>query len=368
MKIGIVWLPNIGKSTLFNALTKSYAADAANFPFCTIEPNVGIVEVRDPRLDRLAEISNTQKKIYAAIEFVDIAGLVKGAGQWEWLGNKFLSHIREVHAIVQVLRYFADSDVTHVEWGVDPLRDREIINTELLFSDLQQIEKAVAPLEKKAKSSKDPLFLQEYAWVRKAYEYLKQWTWLYSVKDEFTPQEYESVRKYNFLSLKPIVYALNVSQDDLARAQDIEKEFTDKLWAPVRVVCAKLESEMMEFSPEERKEYLSDLVAKEHVEHVPTLDDLIALAFKTVWLMYYFTTGEKETRAWTIPVWSRAPQAAGAIHTDFERWFIKAEVVSYDALATHGSRQAAKEKWQVRLEWKEYVVQDGDVMVFKFNV
>lgn len=368
MKIGIVWLPNIGKSTLFNALTKSYAADAANFPFCTIEPNVGIVEVRDQRIDVLSQMSQSQKTVYATIEFVDIAWLVKGAGQWEGLWNKFLSHIREVHAIVQVLRYFADSDVTHVEWWVDPVRDRDIINTELLFADLQQVEKAIAPLEKKARSSKDPLFLQEYAWVRKAHEYLKQWVWLYSVKDAFTSQEYDAIGKYNFLSLKPIVYALNVAQEDLAHAQEIETEFSEKLWAPVCVVCAKLESEMMDFSPDERKEYLEDLVTKEHVHHVPTLDDLIVLAFETVWLMYYFTTGEKETKAWAIPVWSKAPQAAGAIHTDFERGFIKAEVVSYDALANHGSWQAAKEKWQVRLEWKDYVVQDGDVMVFKFNV
>lgn len=368
MKVWIVWLPNIGKSTLFNALTKSYAADAANFPFCTIEPNVWIVEVRDPRIDKLSEISNTQKKVYATIEFVDIAWLVKWAGQWEGLGNKFLSHIREVNAIVQVLRYFSDTDVTHVEWAVDPLRDREIINTELMFADLQQLEKAFAPLEKKAKTTKDALVMQEYEWLRKAYEYLKQGVRLYSKKDTFTDKEFEAIRKYNFLSLKPIVYALNVSQEDLARAKEIEAEFVATLWAPVCVVCAKLESEMMEFSPEERKEYLSDLVAKEHVDHVPTLDDLIALAFKTVGLMYYFTTGEKETRAWTIPFASKAPQAAGAIHTDFERWFIKAEVVSYENIAALWSWNAAKEKWLVRLEWKEYVVQDWDVMVFKFNV
>lgn len=349
-------------------MTKSYAADAANFPFCTIEPNVGIVEVRDPRIDALSTMSNTQKKIYAAIEFVDIAGLVKWAGQGEWLGNKFLSHIREVNAIVQVLRYFHDSDVTHVEWAVDPVRDREIINTELMFADLQQVEKAFPALEKKAKSTKETLLMQEYEWLRKVLDYLQRGVWLYGQKDNFTPKELELLRKYNFLSFKPIVYALNVSQDDLPRAKQIQDEYAEKLSAPVCVVCAKLESEMMEFDPEERKEYLGELVEKDHVDHIPTLDDLIALAFKTVGLMYYFTTGEKETRAWTIPVNSKAPQAAWAIHTDFERWFIKADVVSCDALIQAGSWPAAREKWLVRLEGKEYVVQDGDVMVFKFNV
>lgn len=367
MKIWIVWLPNIGKSTLFNALTKSYAAQAANFPFCTIEPNVGIVEVKDKRLDTLADISQTQKKIYAAIEFVDIAGLVKWAGKGEWLGNKFLSHIREVDAIVQVLRYFADADVNHVEGEVHPTRDAEIINTELIFSDLQQIEKALLQAQKKSKS-KDKDALAQLAVFSKAQKYLEQGTWLYTVCDDFSEKEHEILRAYNLLSMKPIIYALNVSQEDLAHADILEKEYSEKLTAPVRVVCAKLEEDMIEFSFQEREEYLQDLLARKDLDHVPTLDDLISLAYKTVWLMYYFTTGEKETRARTIPIGSKAPQAAWAIHTDFERWFIKAEVVGYEALVTHGSWTKAKEKGLVRLEGKEYVVQDWDIMIFKFNV
>jgi len=367
MKIGIVWLPNIGKSTLFNALTKSYAAQAANFPFCTIEPNVGIVEVKDKRLDRLSEVSGSTKKIYAAIEFVDIAGLVKGAWKGEWLGNKFLSHIREVDAIVEVLRYFSDTDVNHVEWEVDPVRDAEIINFELIFADLQQVEKALDQAQKKSKS-KDKDALAQLAVFTKVKKYLEAWTWLHTVRDDFDDAELLLLRPYNLLSIKPIVYALNVSQEDLGQADVLEKEYSDKLSAPVRVVCAKLEEDMIEFNESEREEYLQDLLARKDLDHVPTLDDLIALAYKTVGLMYYFTTGEKESRARTIPIDSKAPRAAAAIHTDFEKWFIKAEVVSYDALANHGSWNGAKEKWQVRLEGKEYVVQDGDVMVFKFNV
>ena len=368
MKVWIVWLPNIGKSTLFNALTKSYAAPAENFPFCTIEPNIGIVEVRDPRVDKLTEMSKSQKKIYAAIEFVDIAWLVKWAGQWEWLGNKFLSHIREVDAIVQVLRHFSDSDVTHVEGTIDPLRDVDIINTELIFADLQQIDRLLPAMDKKAKTIKDVLLNQEYEALVKVRDYLHAGTWLHGVRDTFSPKDHELLRKYNFLSMKPIVYAINIWQDDIVRTQEISAEFLQKLWVACVSVCAKLESDMIEFSAEERNEYLADLIHKEHADHIPTLDDLIAIAFKIVGLMYYFTTGEKETRAWTIPLASTAPQAAWAIHTDFERWFIKAEVVSYDNLVKTGTRHAAKEKWLLRLEWKDYIVQDGDVMVFKFNV
>lgn len=367
MKIGIVWLPNIGKSTLFNALTKSYSAPAENFPFCTIEPNVGIVEVKDARVDALSQMSNTQKKIYAAIEFVDIAGLVKWAWEGAGLGNKFLSHIREVDAIVQVLRHFQDNDVTHVEWPVDPLRDMDIINTELIFADLQQIEKALPAIEKKAKTSKDILITQEYEALAKVHHYLWSGQWLHGVLDAFTPKDHEHLRKYNFLSMKPIVYAINIGQDDIGRAPQIAQEFAAKLRSPCVCVCAKLESEMIEFNADERKEYIDSLVEKSQAEHIPTLDDLIALAFKTVGLMYYFTTGEKETRAWTVPIGSTAPEAAGAIHTDFVKGFIKAEVVSCDKLLEAGSRWTAREKWFFRLEWKEYIVQDGDVIVFKIN-
>ena len=332
MKIGIVGLPNVGKSTLFNALTKSYAAPAENFPFCTIEPNVGIVDVKDPRMIALSEMSKTQKIVYAHTEFVDIAGLVKGASKGEGLGNKFLSHIREVDAIVQVLRHFQDTDIVHVEGGVDPLRDREIINTELIFADLEQIEKSLPALQKKAKISQNKDEGKVVAILEKIQEVLNM------------------IRSYNFLTLKPFVYALNIAQEDLANAEALKAEYEAKLNAPVAIVCVKLESEMMEFSPEERAEFINELLEISGEKKIPTLDDLISLAFNQLGLMYYFTTGEKETRAWTIPLNSTAPQAAGAIHSDFERGFIKAEVISTEKLLEAGSRSAARDKGQIRLE------------------
>lgn len=366
MKIGIVWLPNIGKSTLFNALTKSYAADAANFPFCTIEPNVGIVDVKDPRMDVLSEMSNTKKTIYANIEFVDIAGLVRGAGKGEWLGNKFLSHIREVDAIVQVLRYFNESDVNHVEGEVHPVRDAEIINGELIFSDLEQVDRHLPGLIKKAQKAWDKEAKAIAAVLTKINDTLNAGKMANTL--DLSDAEKKLIKSYNLLTLKPIIYALNISQDDIPNAKAIKEEFESKLDAPVSIVCAKLESEMMEFESEERNEFIKELLEIDHTDHIPTLDDLISLAFKTVGLMYYFTTGEKETRAWSIPVDSTAPQAAGAIHTDFEKWFIKAEVVSYDDLVECGSWSGARDKGKLRLEGKDYIVKDGDVIVFKFNV
>lgn len=368
MKVGIVGLPNVWKSTLFNALTKSYAAPAENFPFCTIEPNVGIVNVKDQRLEWLSKMSNTQKIVYAAIEFVDIAGLVKGASQWEWLGNKFLSHIREVDAIVQVLRHFKDSDVVHVEGGVDPMRDVEIINTELILSDLEQIERTLPNIQKRSRiatNKEDALLAEGLAKIQKV---LQEGKIAHVVKSDLTPEQWRLIRPYNFLTMKPFVYAVNISQDDIWDSSNIQKEFEEKLKSPVSIVCAKLESEMMDFDGEEKQEFIKELLSIDHIGHIPTLDDLIALAYHKVGLMYYFTTGEKESRAWAIPIWSTAPQAAWAIHTDFERWFIKAEVVKYSDLLAYGSWNKAKEKWLVRLEGKEYVVQDGDVMIFKFNV
>lgn len=368
MKIGIVGLPNVGKSTLFNALTKSYAAPAENFPFCTIEPNVGIVDVKDPRMVALSEMSNTQKVVYAHTEFVDIAGLVKGASKGEGLGNKFLSHIREVDAIVQVLRHFQDSDIVHVEGGVDPLRDREIINTELIFADLEQIEKNLPAMQKKAKitQNKDEKKIVEI--LEKIQAVLNAGQLANTIRDAFSAEELKLIKSYNFLTLKPFVYALNVAQEDICNAEALKAEYEAKLNAPVAIVCVKLESEMMSFSNEERAEFLTEMLEIQGGAHIPTLDDLIALAFKQLGLMYYFTTGEKETRAWTIPVDSTAPQAAGAIHTDFERGFIKAEVISTEKLLEAGSRSKAKEKGRIRLEGKDYIVQDGDVIVFKFNV
>ncbi len=367
MKIGIVGLPNVGKSTLFNALTKSYAAPAENFPFCTIEPNVGIVDVKDPRMIALSEMSKTQKIVYAHTEFVDIAGLVKGASKGEGLGNKFLSHIREVDAIVQVLRHFQDSDIVHVEGGVNPLRDQEIINTELIFADLEHIEKVLPNLQKRAKIAQNKEDKKVAEILEKIQNVLMEGKLANTIKEEFSDEELKLIKSYNFLTLKPFVYALNIAQDEIQNAEKLKAEFGAKLQAPVAIVCVKLEAEMMSFSEEERNEFLTELLEL-WGDQVPTLDDLISLAFNQLGLMYYFTTGEKETRAWTIPLNSTAPQAAWAIHSDFERGFIKAEVIATDKLLECGSRSKAKEKGLVRLEGKEYIVQDGDVMIFKFNV
>ncbi len=367
MKIGIVGLPNVGKSTLFNALTKSYAAPAENFPFCTIEPNVGIVDVKDPRMIALSEMSKTQKIVYAHTEFVDIAGLVKGASKGEGLGNKFLSHIREVDAIVQVLRHFQDSDIVHVEGGVDPLRDQEIINTELIFADLEHIEKVLPNLQKRAKIAQNKEDKKVAEILEKIQNVLMEGKLANTIKEEFSDEELKLIKSYNFLTLKPFVYALNIAQDEIQNAEKLKAEFGAKLQAPVAIVCVKLEAEMMSFSEEERNEFLTELLEL-WGDQDPTLDDLISLAFNQLGLMYYFTTGEKETRAWTIPLNSTAPQAAWAIHSDFERGFIKAEVIATDKLLECGSRSKAKEKGLVRLEGKEYIVQDGDVMIFKFNV
>ncbi len=368
MKIWIVWLPNVWKSTLFNALTNSYSAPAENFPFCTIEPNIGIVDVKDPRVEKLAELSNSKKTVFANIEFVDIAGLVRWAGKWEWLGNQFLANIREVDAIVQVLRYFKDSDVVHVEWEVDPVRDVEIINSELAFSDLERIDRILPWLQKRAQSTWDKFVKREAEVLAKIQKTLEEWKLANAIKDEFTPDDEKMLKTYWFLTLKPFIYALNVWQDDIKNKEAIQAEFQAKLNAPVVIVCAKIESEMMWMSKEEKLEFQTELLEIQDSSKIPTLDDLIWLAFDTVGLMYYFTTGEKETKAWTIKKWSTAPQAAGAIHTDFERWFIKAEVINYDEFVELWSWPKAKEKWKVRLEWKDYIVQDWDIMIFKFNV
>ncbi len=369
MKIGIVWMPNIGKSTLFNALTKSYAAPAENFPFCTINPNVGIVDVKDPRVDKLAEMSKSKKKIYSSIEFVDIAGLVKGASKGEGLGNKFLSHIREVDAIVQVLRYFKDSEVVHVEWVVDPMRDVEIINTELIFADLEIIERHLWNMAKKVKmgkGNKDEVRLVEI--LMEIQTALIEGKIAHNIKEKLTKDDEKLIKSYNFLTTKPIIYAINIWQDDIPFAHEIANEYMEKLQSPVAIVCAKLESEMMEMEDNEKDEFIRELVNIDKVSHIPTLNDLIKLSFEKVWLMYYFTTGESETRSRTIPIASTAPQAAGAIHTDFEKGFIKAEIVKFDDLIIQGSWAKAKEKWLVKLEGKEYIVQDGDCIIFKFNV
>ncbi|HPC34165.1 MAG TPA: redox-regulated ATPase YchF [Candidatus Absconditabacterales bacterium] len=368
MKIGIVGLPNVGKSTLFNALTNSYSAPAENFPFCTIEPNVGIVDVKDPRIEKLAEISQTKKIIHANIEFVDIAGLVRGAGKGEGLGNKFLSNIREVDAIVQVLRYFKDADVVHVEGEVNLMRDIDIINSELIFSDLEKIERILPGIKKKMQTTGDKFLKREVEILELIQQTLEGNKLANTIVDQLDEQDMKLIRSYGFLTIKPFVYAINVGQDDIPNKDQIQKELQEKLQSPVVIVCAKLESEMMGMEKDEKIQFVSELLEIENIENIPTLDDLITLAFDTVGLMYYFTTGEKETRAWTIKKGFTAPQAAGVIHTDFERGFIKAEVVSYDDFISYGGWNKVKENGKLRLEGKDYVVQDGDIIVFKFNV
>ncbi len=368
MKIWIVWLPNVWKSTLFNALTNSYSAPAENFPFCTIEPNIGIVDVKDDRVEKLSEISKSKKTIHANIEFVDIAWLVRGAGKWEWLGNKFLSHIREVDAIVQVLRYFKDTDVVHVEWEVDPMRDIDIINTELIFSDLEKIDRILSGIKKKAQVTWDKFLKREVEILELIQQTLDENKLANHIRDQLSDQDMKLIKSYWFLTIKPFVYAINIGQDDIPDKESVQKEFQQKIDAPVVLVCAKIESEMMWMEKEEKLQFISELLEIENVDHIPTLDDLISLAFDTVGLMYYFTTWEKETKSWTIKKWFTAPQAAWVIHTDFERWFIKAEIISYQDFVECNGWSKAKEKWKVRLEWKEYIVKDWDIIIFKFNV
>ena len=364
MKVWIVWLPNIGKSTLFNALTNNYSADVGNFPFCTIEPNVGIVDVKDNRLYKLSKMSNTKKIIPATIEFVDIAGLVRGASKWEWLGNQFLATIREVDAIVQVLRDFEDKDVWHVEWNIDPIRDVEIINTELIISDLEKVEKLMDSMKKKYefKTDKDAVII--YPMLEIAKWILEKEELLYNHREEFNKEAKIAFKQYGFLTFKPFIYAINIWEEDICEAEKVIEKYS-KI-GTVIPVSAKLEFELIELEEEDKKDYLSefdcDVIAK------VWLDNLIKKAFNELWLMYYFTTGEKETRAWQIKRGYTAPQAAGVIHTDFERWFIKAEIVSYEHLIEGGSWNKAKENWKLRLEGKAYTMQDGDVVLFRFNV
>ncbi|WP_231177752.1 redox-regulated ATPase YchF [Candidatus Absconditicoccus praedator] len=364
MKIGIVGLPNVGKSTLFNALTKSYAADSGNFPFCTIDANTGVVDVKDERVGKLSEISNSKEKVYANIQFVDIAGLVRGASKGEGLGNKFLANVREVDAIVQVVRHFEDDDVNHVDGNVDPLRDIETINTELILSDLEQIENKLPQLQKKVKS-KEKEAIETAEVLEKLKEVLENGKLIWDIKDDLSDKEKSIIKPFNFLTFKPFVYAFNVSEDNISEFDSIISEYENQLNKPVCVVSAKIEADMIDFSEKEKQEFLIEMFGD---NKVPTLDDLIKTAFDEVGLMYYFTTGEKESKAWTIKKNSTAPQAAGAIHTDFERGFIKAEVVKYEDLISSGSWQKAKENGQIKLQGKDYIVQDGDVIVFKFNV
>lgn len=365
MKLGIVGLPNVGKSTLFNSMTLG-KAEAANYPFCTIDPNVGIVTVPDERLTKLTEMYNSAKTTPAVIEFVDIAGLVRGASKGEGLGNKFLSHIREVDAIVHVVRCFEDTNVVHVDGSIDPIRDIETINLELVFSDLEILERRIAKTGKMAKADKS--FQKEVDVLQKLKEALEQGISARAVEFD-TPEEKAFVDSLTLLTAKPVLYAANVAEDDLADdgasnefVQRV-REYAAKEGSEVFVLCAKIEEEISDLDEADKKEFLADLGVDGS-----GLDRLIAASYKLLGLISYLTAGPQESRAWTITKGTKAPQAAGKIHSDFERGFIRAEVVAYDDLMRLGSYNAAKEQGLVRSEGKEYVVKDGDVVLFRFNV
>ncbi|MZQ76076.1 MAG: redox-regulated ATPase YchF [Peptoclostridium sp.] len=364
MKLGIVGLPNVGKSTLFNAITQA-GAESANYPFCTIDPNIGVVSVPDKRLDVLAGIYGSERILPTAIEFCDIAGLVKGASKGEGLGNKFLSHIREVEAIVHVVRCFDDPNVVHVEGSIGPLRDIETINLELIFSDIEMLERRIQKTQKAAKA--DKALQGELALLERIQSALEDNKMARSL--ELTDDEAAFVKDLNLLTYKPVIYAANVSEEDLANDGATNenvaavREHAAQEGAEVVVVCAQIEAEIAELEDEEKTAFLEDLGLSES-----GLDKLIRAGYKLLGLISFLTAGPKETRAWTIVNGSKAPQAAGKIHTDFEKGFIRAEVVAYDDLAAAGSMAAAKEKGLVRVEGKEYVVHDGDVMLFRFNV
>jgi ribosome-binding ATPase len=362
LKAGIVGLPNVGKSTLFNALVANAKAEAANFPFCTIEPNVGVVSVPDDRLQVLAEISKSEDIVPTRVEFVDIAGLVKGASKGEGLGNQFLANIRECDAIAHVVRCFDDDDIIHVSGSVDPLRDIEVINLELTLADLSQIDKRIERTRKTARTSKEAQL--ELAALEKLSVALNEGKPARQV--DLTEEELESLQLLGLLTLKPIIYAANVAMDDLATGNawvEQVRAIAAQDQAQVAVVSAQVEAELVDLSSEDRQDFLESLGVTEG-----GLQSLIRASYELLGLRTYFTTGPKETRAWTIHAGMKAPQAAGVIHTDFERGFIRAETVSYKDLVTAGSNAAAKEKGWVRSEGKEYVVQEGDVMLFRFNV
>lgn len=370
LQAGIVGLPNVGKSTLFNAVTRTRKAEAANYPFCTIDPNVGVVIVPDERLEVLGKISKTQKIVPTAIEFVDIAGLVEGASEGAGLGNKFLANIREVDAIVQVVRCFENDDIIHELGSVDPLRDIEIINAELMIADLSSLEKRKVSREKKAKTG-DAEAKREVAVMEKLIPHLDSGK--PALTCDLSKEEREVMREFFLLTSKPTIFACNVSEDDLSEAQEnpdghpmvskVKKYAAETHGAESVVISARIEEEMIDLEPEEASEFLADMGVKDS-----GVSALIRSVYHLLGLRTYLTTGEKETRAWTIPAGAKAPQAAGVIHSDFERGFIAAEIVAYEVLAELGSYQAAKEAGKLRIEGKEYEVKDGDVVEFRFNV
>lgn len=365
MKLGIVGLPNVGKSTLFNAITQA-GAEAANYPFCTIEPNVGVVTVPDYRLEILATLNNSQKILPAIIEFVDIAGLVKGASRGEGLGNKFLSHIREVDAIIHVVRCFEDKNIVHVDGSVDPLRDVETINFELIFADIETIDKRLERSKKMVKNG-DKKVIAEVELFTRVKEGLESGKNARAL--EFTPEELEIMKEIPLLTMKPVIFAANVSEDDLASEyknnefyKTLEK-YSHEQKCEIMPISARIEEEISQLDEEEKKAFLEDLGITES-----GLDRLVKASYSLLGLISYLTAGPQETRAWTITIGTKAPQAAGKIHTDFERGFIRAEVVAFDDLNACGTMGAAKEKGLVRSEGKEYVMKDGDIVLFRFNV
>ncbi|MEI7473908.1 MAG: redox-regulated ATPase YchF [bacterium] len=364
LRAGIVGLPNVGKSTLFNALTSTRKAESANYPFCTIEPNVGVVSVPDERAYKLQDIVKTQKVIPTAFEFVDIAGLVRGASKGEGLGNQFLGHIREVDAIIHVVRCFEDENTVHVSGKIDPIDDIETINTELALADMASIEKRRDRLRKQSKSGDKAAQLEDKV-LEKVYEILgdsKPFSY-----DDFSEEEIPFVKQSQLISTKPVIYAANISEDEMAAGTnkyvELVNEYAKARNSKVVVISAQIEAELSELSPEEARDYLNDLGVQGS-----GIERMIKSAYDLLGLRTYFTAGEKEVRAWTILAGDKAPQAAGVIHSDMEKGFIRAEVTGYDDFIAAGSHNAAKEKGVTRLEGKEYVMQDGDIVHFRFAV